>query len=94
MQNFVRLRKNKAFSYAPRYYQGGNHPFKMLHKFDTSRSTSPAAKGLATKFSAAIEDLKIRGDKHHTLRLLIITAVLVIAFFFSIGFDLSIFLAL
>lgn len=92
MQYFLKLRKNKTFHYTPRYYQGGEHSFRIEHKLDKFRSTAQTTKGLANKFSSALNDLKMTGDKHTKLRFFSIVAILVVVFLSVIDFDLSIFL--
>lgn len=92
MQNFLKRRKNKSFNYVPRYYQSGEHPFKIAHKLDTFRSTAETTRGLSRKLSVAMQDLTVAGDKHQKLRFLIIVAILVVAFLFIIDFEVSLFL--
>ncbi|MEZ4809121.1 MAG: riboflavin synthase subunit beta [Allomuricauda sp.] len=92
MRNPLKLRKNKTFSYSPRYYRGEGSPFKIEHKLDKFRSTAHTERGLKNKFSSAMEDLKMEGDRNLKLRFFIIVAILVVLFLFVIDFDLSIFL--
>ncbi len=92
MRNFLKLKKNRTFNYAPRYYKGEGSPFKIEHKLDKFRSTANTQRGLKNKFTSAFDDLKNEGDKHLKLRFLIIVAVLILIFLFIIDFDLSIFL--
>ncbi|MAP81426.1 MAG: riboflavin synthase subunit beta [Aequorivita sp.] len=86
-------RKNKKFSYKPRHYEfdGENSPFTINHKFDQFRTTVGDNRGLKAKFKTAIADLRRSSDRNTTLRLLIITALLVLFFLYIIDFDLSIF---
>lgn len=86
----LKTRKNKKFSYTPRYYKGEGNPFEITHKFDEHRTTVGSNSGLKTKFTNAIEDYKTP-DKEANRRILIIVGVLVLIFLFIIGFDLSIF---
>jgi len=92
MGRFTRLRKNKKFSYSPRYYddKGEGSPFKMERKLDKFR-TIDSQKGLKGKFSNAMADMRRAGDRNLKLRMLIIIAVLVLIFLYLIDFDLSIF---
>lgn len=88
-----KLRKNKKFSYTPRFYKSnedGSSPFEIKHKFDDYRKTVGSA-GLKTKFSNALEDLKENPDREANRRILIIVAILLLVFLFIIDFDLSIF---
>ncbi|WP_370478583.1 riboflavin synthase subunit beta [Tamlana flava] len=89
----LKLRKNKKFSYTPRYYddKGEGNPFEIKHKFDEYRKTVGANKGLKAKFNDALDDYK-NPDKAANRRILIIVAILVLIFLFIIDFDLSIFL--
>ncbi len=94
MGKFSKLRKNKNFSYSPRYYddKGEGNPFKIEHKLDKFRSTVNTPRGLKGKFNSAFADLRRVGDRNTKLRLLIIIAVLILVFLYIIDFDLSIFL--
>ncbi|WP_222985030.1 riboflavin synthase subunit beta [Flagellimonas meishanensis] len=92
MRNPLKLKKNKTFNYSPRYYKGDGSPFKIEHKLDKFRSTAHTKRGLKNKFSSAMDDLKVEGDRNLKLRLLVIVAILLLLFLFVIDFDLSIFL--
>ncbi len=89
----LKLRKNKKFSYKPRYYndKGEGNPFEIKHKFDEYRKTVGGNTGLKTKFNNALDDLKNNPDSAVNRRVLIIITVLVLLFLFIIDFDLSIF---
>ena len=88
----LKLRKNKKFSYTPRYFddKGEGNPYEIKHKFDEFRKTVGSNKGLKTKFNEAIDDYKNQ-DKDATRRILIIVGILILVFLFIIDFDLSIF---
>ena len=92
MGRFSRLRKNKKYSYNPRYYddKGEGSTYKMEGKLDKFRTVG-MQRGLKAKFSHAMADLKKSGDSNMTLRMLIIIAILVLIFLYIIDFDLSIF---
>ncbi|WP_100612402.1 riboflavin synthase subunit beta [Confluentibacter lentus] len=89
----LKLRKNKKFSYTPRYFddKGEGNPFEIKHKFDDFRKTVGSNNGLKTKFNNAIDDLKTNPDREANRRILIIVGILLLIFLFIIGFDLSIF---
>lgn len=89
----LKLRKNKKFSYTPRYYddKGQGNPYEIKHKFDEFRSTVGANPGLKTKIVNALSELKNNRDKEASKRIFIIAAVLLLVFLFIIDFDLSIF---
>lgn len=89
----LKLRKNKKFSYTPRYFddKGEGSPFEIKHKFDEYRKTVGSNNGLKTKFNNAIDDLKTNPNKEANKRILIIAAILILLCLFIIGFDLSIF---
>ncbi|GAB1855774.1 hypothetical protein MHTCC0001_06080 [Flavobacteriaceae bacterium MHTCC 0001] len=87
----LKIRKNKKFSYTPRYYKGENNPFEIKHKFDEHRTTVGNNRGLKAKFVNAINDYKTNENKEANRRVIIIAVVLLIIFLFVIGFDLSIF---
>ena len=90
---FLKSKKNKKFSYSPRYFddKGEGNPYEIKHKFDNFRTTIGDNKGLKTKFNKAINDLKANPNKEANRRILIIVAVLLLIFLFIIEFDLSIF---
>lgn len=89
----LKLRKNKKFSYTPRYYddKGAGNPFEIKHKFDEYRKTVGSNNGLKTKFKNAIDDFKTNPDKEANKRILIIVGFLLLVFLIIIEFDLSIF---
>lgn len=93
MGKFTKLRKNKKFSYSPRYYddKGEGSPFKIEHKLDRYRTTVDSQGGLKSRFKNAMADLRRAGDNHSRTRFLIILAVLLLIFLYIIDFDLSIF---
>ncbi|NJM78655.1 MAG: riboflavin synthase subunit beta [Flavobacterium sp.] len=86
-------KKNKKFSYQPRFYddKGLGNPYEFKQKFDDYRVTIESDKGLKAKFKRALSDLKYNQNKEATRRMLIIVVVLVLIFLFIIDFDLSIF---
>lgn len=90
----LKVRKNKKFSYTPRFYddKGEGNPYEIKHKFDGFRKTVGPNKGIKGKFNDAISDLKQEPDKTANRRIIIILAVLILVFLFIIDFDLSIFL--
>lgn len=87
-----KLRKNKRFSYTPKYYSGEGNPYEMKHKFDDYRQTVGNNSGLKRKLVNAFEDYKYNPNQDANKRVLIIIAVLLLIFLFVIDFDLSIFL--
>ena len=89
----LKLRKNKKFSYTPRYFddKGEGNPYEIKHKFDDFRKTVGSNNGLKSKFNNAIDDLKTNPDKEANRRILIIAGILLFIFLLIIGFDLSIF---
>ncbi len=93
MGRFTKLKKNRKYKYSPRYYddKGEGSPFKIQPKLDKFRTTIDAPRGLKGKFSSAMSDMRRSGDRNLTLRMIIITAVLILIFLYIIDFDLSIF---
>lgn len=89
----LKLRKNKKFSYTPRYFddKGEGNPFEIKHKFDDYRKTVGGNTNLKTKIVNAWAELKNNQDKQADRRTLIIIGILVLIFLFIIDFDLSIF---
>ncbi len=92
MGRISRLRKNKKFTYSPRYYddKGEGSPYKIERKLDKFR-TVDSQRGLKGKFNNAMEDLKRTGDPYLKIRMLIIIAILIFIFLYIIDFDISIF---
>ncbi|QBA64573.1 riboflavin synthase subunit beta [Muriicola soli] len=95
MGRFTKLRRNKKYNYSPRYYddKGEGNPFKMERKLDRYRSTVEPPRGLKSKFSSAMSDLRKGADKNYNLRFLLILAVLILIVLYIIDFDLSIFIS-
>ncbi|HPF96872.1 MAG: riboflavin synthase subunit beta [Mangrovimonas sp.] len=87
-----KVRKNKRFSYTPKYYNGEGNPYEMKHKFDDYRQTVGNNSGLKRKIVNAYDDYTRNPNKEANKRVLIIIAVLILVFLFVIDFDLSIFL--
>ncbi len=89
----LKLRKNKKFSYSPRYFddKGEGNPYEIKHKFDDFRKTVGPNTGLKTKILNALDELKNNPDKQVSRRILIIVGILVFIFLAIIEFDLSIF---
>ncbi|SHG43037.1 riboflavin synthase subunit beta [Winogradskyella jejuensis] len=85
-----KTKKNKRYSYTPRYYKGDGNPYEVKHKFDEYRKTVNPSRGIKGKFNDAIEDYKNR-DEAVNRRVFIIVGVLILVFLFIIDFDLSIF---
>ena len=84
-------RTNKKFEYQPRYYKGEGNPYKIEHKLDKFRKTAGENRGIKTKFSDAIDELKSsNGGINKTIIYIILFLVLI--FLYIIDFDLSIFL--
>ena len=72
-----KLRKNKKFSYTPRFYKAnedGSSPFEIKHKFDDQRKTI-GSNGLKSKFTNALDELKRKsnfkliGTKHFKIQI-------------------------
>ena len=84
-------RTNKKFDYQPRYYKGEGNPFKIEHKLDKFRTTTGKNKGLKSKFSDAINELK-DSDKGFNKTIIYIVLILIFIFLYIIDFDLSIFI--
>ncbi|WP_417860816.1 riboflavin synthase subunit beta [Winogradskyella sediminis] len=88
----MKMKKNRKYSYKPRFYKGEGSPFELKHKFDEHRTTVSPAKGIKGKIDAAVNDYRHNPDENVNKRVIIIVAILVMLFLFIIGFDLSIFL--
>lgn len=84
-------RKNKKYSYTPRFYDGEGNPYELKHKFDDYRKTVIPPKGIKGKLNQALDDYKYNPDENANRRVLIIVGVLILIFLIIIEFDLSIF---
>ena len=84
------IKKNKRYSYTPRFYKGEQSPFEIKHKFDDQRVTIEKT-NLKGKFTNAIDDLKTNPNTLANRRVSIIILILIFVFLWSIDFDLSIF---
>lgn len=86
-------RKNKTFSYTPRYYKqdGEGSPYSIKQKFDDYRTTLETPKGVKGKFSQAWEEYRNNPRSSANKRIVIIGAFLVLLFLLFIEFDFSIF---
>lgn len=93
MGRFSRLRKNKKYSYKPRYFddKGEGTPFRIERKLDKYRTTGDHQGGIKTRFRSAMSDLKREGDSRQRLRFLIILLILIFVVLYILDFDLSIF---
>ena len=87
----LKTRKNKKYSYSPRYYEGEGSPFKLESKFDQYRKATLENKGLKKKFTTAWDDFKYNKDERANKMTLIIIMALLFLFLYIIDFDLSIF---
>lgn len=88
-----KTRKNKKFSYAPRYWEGEENPFQIEQRFDKYRSTVGQNKNLKQKMNAAWDDLQSNSesDQGTNKRVILIAAILIFIFLYFINFDISIF---
>ncbi len=86
----ISRRKNKTFSYQPRYAQleEGEIPFKISQRFDKYRSTLETPNDLKGKFKLAWEERKNHTNKTTNQRVLIISVLLVILFICFMGLDI------
>ena len=87
----LKIRKNKTFSYTPRYYKGDTNPYEIKHKFDEYRTTVGNNNGIKSKFVNAINDYKSNKNTEANKRVIIIASILLFIFLLIIGFDLTIF---
>ncbi|MDC7995549.1 riboflavin synthase subunit beta [Altibacter sp. HG106] len=89
----ISRRKNKKFSYEPRYYKSDKEgsPFQMEHKFDAYRKTVGSSGNLKSKFKSAFQELREGNNRKSNRLILFIAALLVFLFLYIIDFDLSIF---
>ena len=88
--SIFKTRKNKRYSYTPRFYKGGQSPFEIKHKFDDQRVTIQKT-NLKGKIINAVNDLKTNPDTLANRRVSIIILILIFVFLWIIDFDLSIF---
>ena len=88
--SIFKTKKNKRYSYTPRFYKGEQSPFEIKHKFDDQRVTIQKT-NLKGKFTNAVNDLKTNPDSLANRRVFIIILILIFVFLWIIDFDLSIF---
>lgn len=86
-------RKNKKFSYTPRYYKSESEgsPFEISQKFDEYRRTIETPGGIKGRISNAWDEYRETPKGGANRRVLYICIALLIVFLFIIDFDLSIF---
>ncbi len=89
-----KTRKNKKFSYAPRYWDdnGEGSPYQIENKFDKFRSVGKTS-NFKDKFKTAWGELRHDADRKINRRVLWIFLILIFVFLYLIDFDLSIFTA-
>tara|TARA_R110002012_G_C11605802_1_gene607737 strand:- start:718 stop:999 length:282 start_codon:yes stop_codon:yes gene_type:complete len=87
----LKRRKNKKFSYEPRFYKGEGSPYEIKHKFDDYRTTVGDTPNFKQKLNRAINDYKSNSDSTSKKRFLIIVGILILIVLFIIDFDLTIF---
>jgi hypothetical protein len=85
-----KTKKNKRYSYTPRFYKSERSPFEIKHKFDDHRVTIEKT-NLKGKFTNAINDFKTNPNSIANKRVFIIILILIFVFLWIIDFDLSIF---
>ena len=85
-----KIKKNKRYSYTPRFYKRERSPFEIKHKFDDQRVTIEKT-NLKGKFTNAIDDFKTNPNSLANRRVFIIILILIFVFLWIIDFDLSIF---
>ncbi|MDA8699077.1 hypothetical protein N9M11_03035 [Flavobacteriaceae bacterium] len=90
--NLFKLNRNKRYNYTPRYYQGKtiDNLYEFDSKFNKYRETYNE-NDLGKKWNDVRLENRNRSNRAVTPLLLIIIAVLTLAFLFIIDFDLSIF---
>jgi len=88
--SIFKTKKNKRYSYTPRFYKGEQSPFEIKHKFDDQRVTIEKT-NLKGKFTNALEDLITNHNTLANRRVSIIILILIFVFLWIIDFDLSIF---
>lgn len=86
-------RKNKKFSYTPRYYKNDSEgsPYEISQKFDEYRRTIETPKGIKGRFTNAWDEYRETPKADANRRVLYICIALLLVFLFIIDFDLSIF---
>ena len=88
--SIFKTKKNKRYSYTPRFYKGDQSPFEIKHKFDDQRVTIEKT-NLKGKIINDIDDLKTNPNSLANKRVTIIILILIFIFLWIIDFDLSIF---
>ncbi len=90
---FLGKRKNKKFSYTPRYLkpEQAKSPYEISQKFDDYRTTLETPSTLKGKFTSAWGEYRENPSNPANRRVLYIGGVLVVFFLMFMEFDLSMF---
>lgn len=94
-RSFIKLNRNKRFNYTPRYYEGKEKK-QNLYDFDSAIRRDRETvnyNDFRAHWDEARKESRHRGNREVNTRLLIIIAVLVLAFLYIIDFDLTLFTA-
>lgn len=92
-RSFIKLNRNKRFNYTPRYYDGkekNQNPYDFDSAIRRDRETVNY-NDYRAHWDEARKGSRHRGNREVNTRLLIIIAILVLAFLFIIDFDLTLF---
>ena len=91
--NLFKLRKNRRYNYTPRYYKGkdSGNIYEFDSKFTKYREIYNS-NDFGQQWSEARVQMRTRKNHSITFRLLIIILMLILACFFILDFDLSIFM--
>ena len=91
-----KTRKNKKFSYSPRYWddKGEGSPYQIGNRFDKFRNTVGSNTNFKDKVKIAWAELRHNSDQKVNKRVLLIFLILLLIFLSLIDFDLSIFTSL
>ncbi len=91
--NLFKLRKNRRYNYTPRYYKGkdSGNIYDFDSKFTKYREIYNS-NDFGQQWSEARVQMRTRKNHSITFRLLIIILMLILACFFILDFDLSIFM--
>lgn len=84
----ISKRKNKTFSYEPRYYKSDKDgsPYKVQQRFDDYRSTLNTSNSIKGKFSSAWDELRTNPKNSANRRTLYIFVLLGLAVYLYLRF--------
>ena len=91
--NLFKLRKNRRYNYTPRYFDGKevNNIYDFDSKFSKYRETFNR-NDFGQQWKSKRMEMRVHGNRHFSIRLIIIISLLIFLVLYILDFDLSIFI--